>query len=1116
MQTIRAKNMYLIIGLLLLLIGSIVGTGWIISSKLLITFFVYRNPLGFIALLSLLFSGLFFTLKSLPYRRFTYRLKQAAAASVILVSTVICILILFNFSVYAYLFPTGEFATYFRNSMNIYPHLLWLIAGFLLLQSTHPITNRKLSYLETTNFILLFFAILGIILSFHEFSLIYTWLNQFSMPLPYGIALTLVNIGMIIAWGDNRDSNKKESGEEDREIRFFTISMLSQAIMSAVFLGAMLLAAQNESFLKASLERYASLEAAVLKNDIENEVSEIQGLLKALNSNLEQQKVPKIDKRILDELDFLSKSQDFNAVEIKEPNGNKRFSEGSFITNTIQRLKVIAAVRTHLVYDKRWYIEFEIPLLSQGKLLGTIRFQKPLKLLPYKGANGDIFFSKEERYLCGRGDGEQSKCIAAHPAMDKSKPTPSFYSEAFAYSSSGSVLLNPTTQTSKIVAIVENIKDLGLSFAVNLDISEIEAALLKRLYIALPVIVFFILFFMHMLNWHIMPIFRRAVTVEKDAVESARMLMESESRIRAIIDNIGECIIVFQENGEIESMNLPALQIFQYERNNFESITLSKLLNLEIEDIRNYLNSEANQWMEIKATRCDMTTFDAQIKFKDLVIRHRQLFIAIIRDVTEQKIYEQRLSQSEKVFRNSFDHAPIGMMVLDFKNTINKVNQSLCTMLGYHESELKGRNLKKILPEHLRIDNALPFSKLSEIGMTNFVIESPLLTKSGEIIQTISSLAMFASPNPEDSFFIAQIEDVTLRQRYEEKLKNANQELESRFKELEIHTSVTEQLNQMNGVLQSCLTTSEALTPIEKFAEKLFNNTPGFLYLTSPDSNYMELVAQWGEVTSQGTDVIRKEDCWGLRRGQTYIAIDFENDIPCYHYEMDDSAGFACIPLTAQGELIGLITLYSPNNSFDFHATAFKRLASSFADHVSLSLSNIKLRERLHEQSMHDPLTDLFNRRYFDENMKIELLKAERKDHSLSLLALDIDHFKSFNDTFGHDVGDVVLQEVSSAIRKHIRETDIACRMGGEEFAIIMPGASKAIAFERAEKLREAINTLVIKNLTQTLPPITVSIGIATYPEHSTTVKNLGEKADGALYQAKNAGRNRTIIAENS
>ncbi len=1111
MQFFKARHYYLLIGLILLSISLIVAIGWMSSNRSLITLFTSQNPLGFIELFSVMFSGGFFCLKGSRQTPLLLKLTQAAAIIIVAISCLICILTTLNFSIYLHLFPGGKFYSHLYEAKYSQSHLIWLIAGGLLFKSTQQITNRQLFYWETISFILLFFAILGSILSFHEFTLIYTWLNQFSMPLAYSMALVLINIGMIISWGEIRQSNTNQTGEEDRQIRLFSVTMLTQAIMSAVFFGVILLASQNEFFLKISLEKYIASKSVLLNQTISNEINEIVRTLEAIDSNLAARKKIKIDPKVIQDLELLRKSQNFNAFKITTPDHQILDSQGTFIDSDQGVLNIKAPFDTRIIRSREWHIYFNAPIFVNGQPIAWLELQRPLNGFNHTIGTNNKFSLSEEQYLCSQNKGETLPCLSFFgKEASKEKKLPSDLLDDITPLSP--IFLRTLEGDVKTVSIVEDLPILGLRFLVRLNVSEIENVLLNRLYIALPIIALFIFFFMRLLNWYILPIFRRSINAEKDAVESARMVMESEARIRTIIDNIGECVIVFLPSGKIESMNLTALQTFKYDNNTAQSLNLSALFDMEITDLTQFVISNLSQEIEIKGVRADNTIFDAQIKLKNLTLRQRQLFIAIIRDVTEQKQFEHRLSQSEKVFRNSFDHAPIGMMVLDIKNKITQVNQALCTMLGYQEFELKGVNLKKILPENLRVENALPFAKLIEMGMKNFLIESPLLTKSGDIIQTISTMTLFVSAVRDESFFVAQIEDVTIRQRYEQELKAANTELEHRFKELEVHTSITEDFNNMNGILQSCLTIAEALAPIEKFAEKFFHQAPGALYLSTPDTGHMEVAARWGR-QNLNADVIRNEECWALRRSQAYMVNNAKEEICCHHYENVIISGHMCIPLTAQGDLIGLITLYYREDDFTAHLSTLKRLALSFSDHIALSLSNIRLRERLQRQSISDPLTNLHNRRYFDENMRLELLKAERKGSALSLLIIDIDHFKIFNDSYGHDVGDTVLQEVSTVMKKHIRETDSACRLGGEEFAIILPETPANVAFVRAEKLRQAINKIVIKNIGHILEPITVSIGIATYPTHAPTVKSLSEAADAALYQAKHQGRNRTVIS---
>jgi diguanylate cyclase (GGDEF)-like protein len=186
---------------------------------------------------------------------------------------------------------------------------------------------------------------------------------------------------------------------------------------------------------------------------------------------------------------------------------------------------------------------------------------------------------------------------------------------------------------------------------------------------------------------------------------------------------------------------------------------------------------------------------------------------------------------------------------------------------------------------------------------------------------------------------------------------------------------------------------------------------------------------------------------------------------------------------------------------------AFK-IACKCAEQVSLAIANVKLSQELQDQSTHDPLTNLFNRRYFIERCARDFSKAKQSGALSAVIALDIDHFKKFNDNFGHDAGDVVLKSFSRVLIEHFRTDDIVCRMGGEEFCVLLPGASQAIGILRAESLLPKIQKMTVRYGNETLPSITASAGIATVPAHGTSVQDVLQAADNALYAAKAKGRN--------
>lgn len=189
-------------------------------------------------------------------------------------------------------------------------------------------------------------------------------------------------------------------------------------------------------------------------------------------------------------------------------------------------------------------------------------------------------------------------------------------------------------------------------------------------------------------------------------------------------------------------------------------------------------------------------------------------------------------------------------------------------------------------------------------------------------------------------------------------------------------------------------------------------------------------------------------------------------------------------------------------------------MVKTLAEHLALALASLNLRETLRTQSIRDPLTGLFNRRYLEETLERELPRMIRKKASLGVMMADVDHFKRLNDTFGHEAGDAVLRELAQIFRKQLRAEDIACRYGGEEFTLILPEAQIEKVRDRAEQLRQAVEAAEFHFHGQSFGPVTVSIGIASYPKHGATGETLLRAADRALYRAKEEGRNRVIAIE--
>jgi diguanylate cyclase (GGDEF)-like protein/PAS domain S-box-containing protein len=358
-------------------------------------------------------------------------------------------------------------------------------------------------------------------------------------------------------------------------------------------------------------------------------------------------------------------------------------------------------------------------------------------------------------------------------------------------------------------------------------------------------------------------------------------------------------------------------------------------------------------------------------------------------------------------------------------------------------------------------------------------------------------------------------EDITQRKLAEEALRHANEQLTFWITELEQRTRDMTLLNEMNDFLQSCQTVDEAYDVFTLIAEHLFPDHTGALYCFSSDHERLERVAQWGAEQPWGA-LLDPESCVSLRRGRSHMVEHTTGSLYCANIETAQHMPYICVPLTAQSETIGVLRLA------DTHTTAprslrarerWQRLAVMVADNLALALSNLHLRARLQQQAIRDPLTGLFNRRYLDETLERELQRAERHQHPISIIMIDIDHFKRFNDIYGHHAGDLLLQAVGQFLRTHTRGEDIACRYGGEEFVLVLPEASLEEARRRAEHIRTAMKHIFVEHNGQMLGGNTISLGVAVFPTHGTTADYLIDEADRALYQAKGAGRNCVVVA---
>lgn len=344
--------------------------------------------------------------------------------------------------------------------------------------------------------------------------------------------------------------------------------------------------------------------------------------------------------------------------------------------------------------------------------------------------------------------------------------------------------------------------------------------------------------------------------------------------------------------------------------------------------------------------------------------------------------------------------------------------------------------------------------------------------------------------------------EMVMREYMQQELQASNERLNHLLHELKQHNDSVTRLNLLSDQLHCCDNRAELLKVLERSCAELFACAGGAL-LEWREQKLEAIGAPWGAAAGRVWR-LSGEPLLTLRRGA--ILRQGGND--------GGSRGEICVPLQSRGENVGVLVLVHLEPLWRGEPVAdtkLEQMLRGLADHTALALNNLALREQLREQSLSDPLTGLYNRRYMYEQLDQMIALWQRHEQPFALILLDVDFFKQFNDRYGHDVGDAVLIGVADAMRYQVRRSDVACRMGGEEFVVLMAGATQTLALQRADSIRRAIARLHADG--RCAAPITISAGVALFPDHAEDAYLLLRAADRALYRSKAEGRDRITLA---
>jgi len=328
----------------------------------------------------------------------------------------------------------------------------------------------------------------------------------------------------------------------------------------------------------------------------------------------------------------------------------------------------------------------------------------------------------------------------------------------------------------------------------------------------------------------------------------------------------------------------------------------------------------------------------------------------------------------------------------------------------------------------------------------------------------------------------------------------------------------TSLLAMLDEWLQSCKSLDELYSILMTFMQKVLPGTRGQLFTYSNSRDVLEKACTWNWSPEQ--ENVAPDSCWALRRGRTYTHDPDTLCFVCDHVkeahgpDRGPTGLYLCVPIVAHGDTVGMLHIdfeHAEQSTEVIDAPAF---TARCGEHISMAIANVKLRDELQDQSSRDPLTGLYNRRYFMNALARELTVTAAKQGNFALLSVDADHFKTFNDNHGHDAGDVVLEAIADKMLALDADNAVVCRIGGEEFSILIPACDRTKANQLAEELCHAISEMRVKYFGGALPKVTISAGIAVYPTHGTQGKELVKAADEALYAAKAAGRDQWKVAE--
>ncbi|HTX78872.1 MAG TPA: diguanylate cyclase, partial [Longilinea sp.] len=597
-------------------------------------------------------------------------------------------------------------------------------------------------------------------------------------------------------------------------------------------------------------------------------------------------------------------------------------------------------------------------------------------------------------------------------------------------------------------------------------------------------------------------------------------LRESEEKFRNVVEQTMDGVMLFSTNGKILEWNhgmevITGLKSGEVmgksiwgvmtkvgppsQRVPYSKQIMEKTL-LQISEKKKSVSATGHPISQT-ILRADGSVRYVQIITFPIQLYEQTIYGSFARDVTEQQMADEELHTSTERFRLLAENATDVIALYNPDSSAIYISPSVKNLLGYTPEQLLGKDPVKVLhPDDVK--------KLKELRLVKYFkstqhpsFECRARHADGHYVWIETTLQPITTSKGDTAQYVCISRDVSGRKKAEKELKDTRQALSDQVKQLEHRASEIGALADMVKMLQKCTRPSETYTVFSEFSPMLFPNVTGSLIILRPEKNIMQVQSSWGK-PALSAEEFYPSDCWGYRLRKMYLTSETNVGPTCDHVGKPIPSSSLCVPIEVENEIVGLLNIQTAQGTAPI-ANSTQQLAQTVVEQLSLALANLKLQERLREQAIRDPLTGLYNRYYMEESLIQELHRAERNAKSVSLIMLDFDHFKELNTQFGHPNVDDMLREFGKLLKNSIRAGDIACRYGGDEFLVILPDAGSETAMQRAEQLRQRVKTLAVHSEDGTYRYVTVSIGVASWPEHGRGAVDLLRAADTALFQAK-------------